>query len=166
MIVLQVIQTSQNHELCGMVHDRLNEVDDVGPSCLDLTLCLYIKFHGLVSEKSLLPLRCSLQLAVFGNRRGNVERRAEGGLLVREKFSSLRTSAASVSFECILASPEFRRKLEFVQQISGELPFKTADNVLANVGQEFECTGISRVSSLIFTLWNMQLLTAHYHQWR
>lgn len=69
---------------------------------------------------------------------------------MREKFSSLRTSAASVSFERILASPEFRRKLEFVQQISGELPFKTADNVLANVGQEFECTGISRVSSLIF----------------
>lgn len=103
---------------------------------------------------------------MFGNRRGNVERRAEGGLLVREKFPSLRTSAASVSFERILASPEFRRKLEFVQQISGELPFKTADNVLANVGQEFECTGISRVSSLIFTLWNMQLLTAHYHQWR
>lgn len=34
MIVLQVIQTSQNHELCGMVHDRLNEVDDVGPLCL------------------------------------------------------------------------------------------------------------------------------------
>lgn len=75
-----------------------------------------------------------LELALLGDRRSDLERRPEADLLVREKFSSSRTSAAPVPLECIPTILEPQRELELVQQVGRKASFETADDVLSDVG--------------------------------